>query len=50
METIAGMGTTRCLEVGHGSMLATLAKRIVPDLPVHGVATPEDLPALTEVR
>ena len=50
MESIAGMGTTRCLEVGHGSMLATLAKRIVPDLPVQGVATPEDLPALTEVR
>ncbi len=50
METIAGMGTTRCLELGHGSMLATLAKRIVPDLPVQGVATPEDLPALTEVR
>ena len=50
METIAGRGTTRCLEVGHGSMLATLSKRIVPDLPVQGVATPEDLPALTEVR
>jgi [acyl-carrier-protein] S-malonyltransferase len=50
METIAGMGVTRCLEVGNGSMLATLAKRIVPDLPVQGVATPEDLPALTEVR
>jgi [acyl-carrier-protein] S-malonyltransferase len=50
METISGMGVTRCLEVGSGSMLATLAKRIVPDLPVQGVATPEDLPALTEVR
>ncbi|HEY4396763.1 MAG TPA: ACP S-malonyltransferase [Acidimicrobiia bacterium] len=50
METIHGMGATRCLEVGHGSMLATLAKRIVADLPVQGVATPEDLPALTEVR
>src|SRR5436190_276946 len=50
METISGMGATRCLEVGNGSMLATLAKRIVPDLPVQGVATPEDLPALTEVR
>jgi [acyl-carrier-protein] S-malonyltransferase len=49
METIAGLGTTRCLEVGHGSMLATLAKRIVADLPVQGVATPDDLPALTEV-
>ena len=50
METLAGSGATRFLEVGHGSMLATLAKRIVPDLPVHGVATPEDLPALMEVR
>ena len=50
METIAGMGVARCLEVGNGSMLATLAKRIVPDLPVQGVATPGDLPALTEVR
>ena len=49
METIAGLGTTRCLEVGHGSMLATLAKRIVADLPVQGVATPDDLPARTEV-
>jgi [acyl-carrier-protein] S-malonyltransferase len=49
METIAGLGATRCLEVGHGSMLATLAKRIVADLPVQGVATPDDLPALTEV-
>ena len=50
METISGMGVTRCLEVGNGSMLATLAKRIVPDLAVQGVAAPEDLPALTEVR
>jgi [acyl-carrier-protein] S-malonyltransferase len=49
METIADLGATRCLEVGHGSMLATLAKRIVADLPVQGVATPDDLPALTEV-
>jgi [acyl-carrier-protein] S-malonyltransferase len=50
METISGMAVSRCLEVGNGSMLATLAKRIVPDLPVQGVATPDDLPALTEVR
>jgi [acyl-carrier-protein] S-malonyltransferase len=49
MESIAGLDATRCLEVGHGSMLATLAKRIVADLPVQGVATPDDLPALTEV-
>lgn len=50
METLAGLGTSRFLEVGHGSMLAALAKRIVPDLPVQGVATPDDLPTLTEVR
>jgi [acyl-carrier-protein] S-malonyltransferase len=50
METLGGLGATRCLEVGHGSMLATLTKRIAPDLPVQGVATPDDLPALTEVR
>jgi [acyl-carrier-protein] S-malonyltransferase len=50
METMAALGTSRFLEVGHGSMLAALAKRIVPDLPVHGVATPDDLPTLTEVQ
>lgn len=50
METLAGLGTSRFLEVGHGSMLAALAKRIVPDLPVHGVAAPDDLPTLTEVQ
>ena len=49
METLAGMGATRCLEVGHGTMLAALAKRTVPDVSVSGVATPDDLPALTEV-
>ena len=49
METLAGLGTSRFLEVGHGSMLATLAKRIVPDLPVQGVATPDNPPTLTEV-
>jgi [acyl-carrier-protein] S-malonyltransferase len=49
METLAAIGATRCLEVGHGSMLAALAKRIVPDIPVSGVATPDDLPTLTEV-
>jgi [acyl-carrier-protein] S-malonyltransferase len=49
METLAALGATRFLEVGHGSMLATLAKRIVPDLPVQGVATPDIPPTLTEV-
>jgi [acyl-carrier-protein] S-malonyltransferase len=50
METLAGLGGSRFLEVGHGSMLATLAKRIVPDLPVQGIATPDDLPTLTEAQ
>jgi [acyl-carrier-protein] S-malonyltransferase len=50
METLAALGASRFLEVGHGSMLAALAKRIVPDLPVHGVANPDDLPTLTEVQ
>lgn len=49
METLAGLGATTCLEVGHGSMLAALAKRIPPKIPVQGVATPSDLPALEGV-
>ncbi|MGH8985600.1 MAG: ACP S-malonyltransferase [Acidimicrobiia bacterium] len=47
-ETLAGLGATTCLEVGHGSMLAALAKRTIPDIPVRGVATPSDLPTLSE--
>jgi [acyl-carrier-protein] S-malonyltransferase len=49
METLAGLGTSSFLEVGHGSMLATLAKRIVPDLRVQGVASPDNPPTMTEV-
>ncbi|HEX6310755.1 MAG TPA: ACP S-malonyltransferase [Acidimicrobiia bacterium] len=48
-ETIAGLGATVCLEVGHGSMLAALAKRTIPDVTVQGIASPSDLPALQEV-
>ncbi len=50
------MGTTRFLEVGHGTMLAGLAKRTTPDVPVHNVATPQDcadlagIVALSETR
>ena len=50
METLAALGADHCLEVGHGSMLAALGKRIVPDLPVRGIATPADLPSPSEVR
>jgi [acyl-carrier-protein] S-malonyltransferase len=46
METMAGLGVTSFLEVGHGSMLAGLAKRTTPDLPVRPVATPDDVEAL----
>ncbi|MCZ7525749.1 MAG: ACP S-malonyltransferase [Acidimicrobiia bacterium] len=50
METLVALGADRFLEVGHGSMLAGLAKRAVPDVTVQGVAAPDDLPALAEVR
>jgi [acyl-carrier-protein] S-malonyltransferase len=49
MLTMVDLGTTSFLEVGHGTMLAGLAKRTVPDIPVRGIATPEDLEALVEV-
>ena len=41
--TLAGLGATTLLEVGHGSMLAALAKRTMPDVTVTGLATPEDV-------
>lgn len=49
-QTIASLGATTLVEVGHGSMLAALAKRTVPDLPVVGIATPDDLTALVQER
>ncbi|MGZ6494469.1 MAG: ACP S-malonyltransferase, partial [Actinomycetota bacterium] len=42
LETIATLGATTVLEVGHGTMLAGLAKRTVPDITVIGIATPDD--------
>jgi [acyl-carrier-protein] S-malonyltransferase len=50
VETLVALGATHCLEVGHGSMLAALGKRIAPDLPVRGIATPSDFPSPSEVR
>ena len=51
METMAALGATTFLEVGHGSMLAGLAKRTVPDITVLGIATPDDVASsLAEVR
>jgi len=49
MQTMADLGATSFLEVGHGAMLAGLAKRTVPDLAVRGIATPEDCALLAEV-
>ena len=43
MDTLVSLGADTFLEVGHGSMLAALAKRGVPEVTVRNVATPEDL-------
>ena len=43
MDTLVTLGATQFWEVGHGSMLAALAKRGAPDVTVRNVATPEDL-------
>jgi [acyl-carrier-protein] S-malonyltransferase len=44
------LGATTLVEVGFGSMLAGLAKRGAPGVPVLGVATPGDIAPLSEVR
>lgn len=49
METMAALGASSLLEVGHGSMIAGLAKRTIPDVPVRNVATPGDLESFAEV-
>ncbi len=51
VETMVATGAGSLVEVGHGTMLAGLAKRIVPEVPVLNVATPDDtsLPSLQEV-
>lgn len=41
--TLASLGATTFLEVGHGTMLAALAKRTVPDVTVRPMSTPADL-------
>jgi [acyl-carrier-protein] S-malonyltransferase len=41
--TLERLGATTLLEVGHGSMLASLAKRTIPEVTVIGIATPDDL-------
>ncbi len=50
MLTMVRLGATSFLEVGNGSMLAGLAKRTVPDAPVRGIATPDDIAVLAPQR
>ena len=47
MNTLGDLGATLFLEVGHGSMLAGLAKRSVPTIPVVNVAAPDDAALLS---
>jgi [acyl-carrier-protein] S-malonyltransferase len=49
METLASLGADAFVEVGHGSMIAGLAKRTVPDVPVLSCSNPDDLATLSEV-
>ncbi len=46
---LADRGVTHLVEVGPGGVLAGLAKRTVPDLQIHTVATPDDLEEVGEV-
>ncbi|MDQ1467458.1 MAG: [acyl-carrier-protein] S-malonyltransferase, partial [Actinomycetota bacterium] len=41
MEALQALGASVFLEIGHGSMIAGVAKRSVPDVAVHGIAVPE---------
>jgi [acyl-carrier-protein] S-malonyltransferase len=42
METLTDKGASAFVEVGHGSMIAGVAKRTVPDIPVLACGTPAD--------
>ncbi len=46
MQTISDFGVDAIIEVGPGSVLAGLAKRTVPNIPVHQVSTLEQLHSL----
>ena len=49
MLTLADLGASSFVEVGPGSVLGGLARRIVPDHTVRNVAVPDDVPQLLEV-
>ena len=44
MEMLVSLGADSFWEVGHGSMIAALAKRGAPDVTVRNVAVPDDIP------
>jgi [acyl-carrier-protein] S-malonyltransferase len=46
LETMAGMGATRFVEVGTGGVLTGLARRTLPDAQASAVAAPDDLDTL----
>jgi [acyl-carrier-protein] S-malonyltransferase len=43
MDTLVAAGADTFLEVGHGSMLAALAKRGAPDVAIQNVSSPDDI-------
>lgn len=49
MERLAALGADAFVEAGPGGMIAGVARRTVPAVPVHGVAVPADLDRLPEV-
>lgn len=42
MQTLAGLGADAFVEVGHGSMIAGVAKRTLPDVPVLACGSPAE--------
>ncbi len=48
IQRLAADGIVTFLELGHGSTLSGLAKRIVPDAQASSVSTPDDLDSLLE--
>jgi [acyl-carrier-protein] S-malonyltransferase len=50
MQALHEMGASMFLEVGHGSMIAGVAKRTVPDVSVFGIAAPDAVDTLGGAR
>ena len=49
MQRAVALGVRTAVEVGHGKVLAGLAKRIDPALAVHPCGSPADLDVLRDV-